>query len=199
MTIPARILTLTLLLPLLACSKQPPPPAMPSAPPRPIHEVQVTTIDGAPTSLAAWKGKTLLIVNTASRCGFTPQYEGLEALYQRYRDRGFVVLAFPSNDFLGQEPGSNEEIKSFCETRFKTTFPLFSKIRVEGDDQHPLYALLTRTPGYEGEVGWNFTKFLVDGEGHVVGRFPSKVAPLDEAVISAIERSLPPSSAAAPL
>lgn len=179
--------------PLVGCSRPsasvPPPP--PAAPASPLQEVQLVDIDGKPTSLDAYRGKVLLIVNTASRCGFTRQYEGLETLRQRYRERGFEVLAFPSNDFLGQEPGTEAEIKAFCEVNFNTTFPLFSKVKTRGDGQHPLYALLTTTPGYEGDVGWNFTKFVVDPSGRVIGRFDSKVEPLAPELTQRIESALP--------
>jgi len=193
-----RPLLATSLLPLLlvaaaGCSRPsasapPPPPASPASP---LHEVALVDIDGRSTSLGAYRGKVLLIVNTASRCGFTPQYKGLEALRQRYLERGFEVLAFPSNDFLGQEPGTEAEIKTFCEVNFNTTFPLFSKVKTRGEGQHPLYALLTSTPGYEGAVGWNFTKFLVDPSGRVIGRFDSRTDPLAPELTQRIESALP--------
>ena len=143
-----------------------------------VFDFKVKTIDGKETSLAAYKGKALLIVNTASQCGYTPQYAGLEALYEKYKEKGLVVLAFPSNDFGAQEPGSNEEIKKFCELRYKTTFPLFAKIDVKGDSADPLYKYLTGLPGKQGgQVSWNFNKFLVAPDGTVVEHFDSKVTP----------------------
>jgi glutathione peroxidase len=157
---------------------------------RTIHEFTVKTIDGHERALAEYKGKTLLVVNTASRCGFTPQYAGLEALYQKYRERGFEVLAFPANNFMGQEPGSNEEIAKFCETNYKTSFPLFAKISVKGKDMAPLYTWLTKESGFKGEIGWNFTKFLVDPDGHVVARFDSRTDPLDAKLVDKVEGSL---------
>ena len=152
---------------------------------------KVTDIDGKPRDLAQYRGKAVLIVNTASRCGFTPQYEGLEALYDRYRARGFEVLAFPANNFMGQEPGTNEEIKTFCATRFKTSFPLFAKVSVKGDDMAPLYQWLTTSSPFPGDIPWNFTKFLVAPDGRVVARFGPRTKPEDAEVISALEPILP--------
>lgn len=142
-----------------------------------IYDYKVTTIDGQEKSLADFKGKALLIVNTASRCGFTPQYKGLEALYQQYKAQGFEVLGFPANDFMGQEPGSNEEIKQFCELKYKTTFPMFAKISVRGPETAPLYRYLTENSGFNGAISWNFNKFLVNKEGKVIARFDSGVTP----------------------
>ncbi len=156
-----------------------------------IYQFTVRTIDGKSESLADFKGKTLLIVNTASKCGFTPQYGELEKIYEQYQNRGFTILAFPANNFMHQEPGSDEEIKKFCDLRFKVKFPLFSKVSVKGKDIHPLYAYLTSQPGVEGSISWNFNKFLVDPEGRVVGRFGSKVKPADKELIHAIEKVLP--------
>ena len=157
-----------------------------------IYGFTVKTIDGKDKSLADFKGKTLLIVNTASKCGFTPQYADLQKIYEQYQGRGLTVLAFPANNFMRQEPGGDEEIKKFCDSRFKGKFPLFSKISVKGTDIHPLYAYLTSQPGAEGEISWNFNKFLVDGEGRVAGRFGSRVKPTDEKVIQELEKLLPP-------
>jgi glutathione peroxidase len=155
-----------------------------------VHDFQVRTIDGKERSLRDYRDKVLLIVNTASRCGFTSQYASLETLYGRYRDRGFEVLAFPANDFLNQEPGSDEEIRSFCALRYQTSFPLFSKIRVKGKDMAPLYDYLTTRSPFPGAIGWNFTKFLVGRDGRVVGRFDSKTDPLDRKVTDALETAL---------
>jgi glutathione peroxidase len=148
------------------------------------------TIEGEESPLSAYRGKVSLIVNTASRCGFTPQYASLEKLYRRYRDRGFEVLAFPANNFLRQEPGSNEEIKSFCTLRYQTSFPLFSKISVKGKDIAPLYSFLTTKSPFPGAIGWNFTKFLVARDGRVIARFDSATDPLDRRVTDALERAL---------
>jgi glutathione peroxidase len=158
-----------------------------------IHEFTLNSIDGQPTSLAQFKGKVVLIVNVASRCGFTPQYAGLEALYGKYKDRGLVVLGFPANNFLWQEPGTDAEIKTFCSTKYRVTFPMFAKVSVKGDDQTPLYRFLTdkkANPTTGGGIGWNFTKFLADKNGKVIARFGSKVAPESAEMISAIEAAL---------
>ena len=158
-----------------------------------IHEFTMNSIDGQPTPLAQFKGKVALIVNVASRCGFTPQYAGLEALYKKYKDRGFVVLGFPANNFLWQEPGSNAEIKSFCTTKYQVTFPMFARITVKGRDKAPLYRFLTdkkANPSTGGEIGWNFTKFLVDRNGKAVARFSPSVAPESEEMLKAIEAAL---------
>lgn len=152
-----------------------------------IYTTPVKTIDGKEGNLAGYKGKVLLIVNTASECGFTPQYKGLEALYQKYKDKGFVVLGFPSNDFGGQEPGSEAEIKKFCELKYKTSFPMFSKVGVK-TNPHPLYALLQKEAG--AEVQWNFGKFLVGKNGKVEKYFPSKVTPESPELAQAVEGAL---------
>jgi glutathione peroxidase len=152
-----------------------------------VHEFTLNSIDGKPAPLSAYQGKVVLIVNVASRCGFTPQYAGLEALYEKYKDRGFVILGFPANNFGGQEPGTNEEIKTFCSSKYNVTFPMYSKISVKGDDKAPLYQFLTATGG---EIQWNFTKFLVDKNGTVVARFEPKVTPESPDVAEAIEKAL---------
>jgi glutathione peroxidase len=154
-----------------------------------LHQLQ--TIDGKPASLAAYKGKALLIVNTASKCGYTPQYDGLEALYRKYKDKGLVVLGFPSNDFGGQEPGTNAEIKQFCQTRFNVDFPMFAKGPVKGDAKQPLFAFLIQNAPRHDEIKWNFEKFLISPDGRVVGRFDSKVRPDDGEFRTAIEKTLP--------
>jgi glutathione peroxidase len=158
-----------------------------------IHEFTLNSIDGQPTPLAQFKGKAMLIVNVASRCGFTPQYAGLEALYQKYKDKGLVVLGFPANNFLWQEPGTNEEIKAFCSTKYRVTFPMFAKVSVKGGNQAPLYQFLTdrqANPSTGGAVGWNFTKFLADRNGKVIARFGSNVAPESPELVKAIESAL---------
>jgi len=154
-----------------------------------ITDIAVTTIDGKEKPLAEYAGKVLLIVNVASRCGFTPQYTGLEQLYRQYHAQGLEVLAFPSNDYGGQEPGTNEEIVQFCSTKYDVTFPLFDKVHAKGGQQHPLYARLT-TVDAAGDVSWNFEKFLVNKQGEVVARFKSAVKPDAPELISAIEREL---------
>jgi glutathione peroxidase len=156
-----------------------------------VHDFKVKTIDGQEVSLSQYKGKALLIVNTASECGFTPQYQGLEELYRAYQARGFEVLAFPSNDFGAQEPGSNAEIKKFCELKYKTTFPVFSKIAVKGKKADPLYAFLTTLPEHGGAVTWNFNKFLVDPAGKVVAHLESAVEPTSAELKKAVESVLP--------
>ena len=158
-----------------------------------IHDFALNSIDGQTTPLAQFKGKVVLIVNVASRCGFTPQYAGLEALYNKYKDRGFVVLGFPANNFLWQEPGTNEAIKAFCSTKYHVTFPMFAKVSVKGADKTPLYHFLTdkkANPSTGGAIGWNFTKFLADRNGKVIARFASKVAPESAELINAIEAAL---------
>jgi glutathione peroxidase len=168
--------------------------ATPQGNPVSVYDFKVKTIDGNETSLAQYKGKALLIVNTASKCGFTPQYAGLEALYEKYKDKGLVVLAFPSNDFGGQEPGTNAEIKTFCELKYKTTFPLFEKIDVKGDSAAPLYKYLTSLPGKQGgPITWNFNKFLVAPDGTVVEHFDSKADPAGNSLTSKVEQALPKS------
>jgi len=156
-----------------------------------VHQFTVKTIDGADVSLSRYKGKALLIVNTASECGYTPQYKGLEELYREYKERGFEVLAFPSNDFGGQEPGTDQEIKRFCEVRYRTTFPLFAKIRVKGPHADPLYRYLTSLPVNGGEVTWNFNKFLVDPAGDVVAHLDSAVEPTSAEMKQRLEAILP--------
>ena len=158
-----------------------------------IYSLTVTDIDGKPTPLSQFRGKVLLVVNVASRCGYTPQYEQLQALYARYKDRGLVVVGFPANNFMGQEPGSNQEIKEFCTRKYNVTFPMMSKISVKGADQAPLYQYLTdpaKNPTYGGDIKWNFTKFLIDRNGNIVNRFEPKTEPDDAEVIAAIEAAL---------
>ena len=154
-----------------------------------ITDLSVTTIDGNEKPLADYAGKVLLIVNVASRCGFTPQYTGLEQLYQKYQAQGLEVLAFPSNDYGGQEPGTNEEIVQFCTTNYDVTFPLFDKVHAKGAQRHPLYTRLTSVDG-AGDVSWNFEKFLVNKQGEVVARFKSAVKPDAPELIGAIEQEL---------
>lgn len=155
-----------------------------------VYDFKVETIDGKQQDLSAYRGQTLLVVNTASECGYTPQYKGLEELYRKYKDRGFTVLAFPANNFGGQEPGSNAEIKQFCELKYRTTFPLFGKVSVKGQDMHPLFQHLTRQPGHEGDIRWNFSKFLIDPSGKLVARFDSKVEPMSTELRQQVEATL---------
>jgi glutathione peroxidase len=158
-----------------------------------VLDFQMKDIDGNDVKLKKYKGNVLLVVNTASKCGYTPQYEGLEAIYKKYKDQGFAVLGFPANNFGGQEPGTAAEIKEFCTTKYKVTFPMFAKISVKGDDQDPLYKFLTSeqtNPNFAGEITWNFNKFLIDKKGSVVARFSSKDTPDGEAVTQAIEKYL---------
>jgi glutathione peroxidase len=152
-----------------------------------LHDFTMDSIEGQPVPLVQYKGKVALVVNVASRCGFTPQYTALEALYRKYKDRGVVVLGFPANNFRGQEPGTNAEIADFCKRTYDVTFPMFSKISVLGEDKAPLYRFLTAGGN---EIEWNFTKFVVGKDGQVVARFPSKVTPDSPEVISAIEKAL---------
>lgn len=156
-----------------------------------IYDIKVKDIDGKDVSLNDYKGKVLLIVNVASKCGFTPQYKALEATYEKYKGKGFVVLGFPCNQFGGQEPGSNEEIKTFCSQKYNVSFPLFDKIEVNGKNLHPLYSALTgKESPFPGSIGWNFTKFLIGRDGKIVKRFESKVTPDSPETTQAIEAAL---------
>lgn len=155
-----------------------------------VLDYSLKTIDGQESSLAAYKGKVMLLVNVASKCGYTPQYEGLQALYAKYKDQGLVVLGFPANNFGAQEPGSNEEIKQFCTLKYNVTFPLFAKISVKGADMHPLYQYLTTHPQFGGDIKWNFGKFLVGRDGKVLARFESADKPEGEKMAAAIEQAL---------
>jgi glutathione peroxidase len=153
----------------------------------------LNSIDGQPAPLSQYRGKVLLIVNVASQCGYTPQYAGLEAIYEKYKDQGLVVLGFPANNFRAQEPGTNEEIKAFCTRKYSVTFPMYSKISVAGEDKAPLYQFLTdkqASPSTGGEIKWNFTKFLIGKDGRVVQRFEPAVTPESPDVVSAIEAAL---------
>ena len=160
--------------------------------PQSLHDIPLTMIDGTERSFGDFKGKTVLVVNVASQCGFTPQYTALEALYRKYADRGLVVLGVPSNQFMGQEPGTEEDIQAFCSSTFDVTFPLTRKTDVRGRDQHPLYGELTKFKSgpLPGLVKWNFEKFLVNDAGTVVARFAPTVEPDSEEVVAAIEKEL---------
>lgn len=158
-----------------------------------IYDFSLKDIDHKEVSLSQYRGKVVMIVNVASRCGFTPQYEGLQKLYLKYKDRGFVILGFPANNFGFQEPGTDEEIKTFCSAKYSVTFPIFSKISVKGDDMHPLYKLLTgkeTDPEFGGDIKWNFSKFLLDKNGKIIARFEPAVKPESDAVIQAVEKAL---------
>ncbi|MEQ8351976.1 MAG: glutathione peroxidase [Leptospiraceae bacterium] len=156
-----------------------------------IHDYEVKTIQGEERSLKDYKGNLLMVVNVASKCGLTPQYKGLEELYRKYKDRGFRILGFPCNQFMGQEPGTEEEIQQFCSTKYDVTFDLFSKVDVNGSNRHPVYQFLAGDgANFPGDISWNFEKFLVDGEGKVVQRFSPKTGPADPSITEAIEKNL---------
>ena len=158
-----------------------------------VLDFTMKSIDGDDVKLDSYRGKVLLLVNVASKCGYTPQYRGLESIYKKYNEQGLVVLGFPANNFLWQEPGTNEEIKTFCTTKYNVTFPMFAKISVKGDKIHPLYIFLTSkqtNPEFGGAVSWNFNKFLIDRAGKVVARFSSDDEPESEKVVRAIEQAL---------
>jgi glutathione peroxidase len=158
-----------------------------------VLDFTMKSIDGNDVKLDVYSGKVLLLVNVASKCGYTPQYQGLESVYKRYKEQGLVVMGFPANNFFWQEPGTNEEIKTFCTTKYNVTFPMFAKISVKGDKIHPLYKFLTSKqtdPEFGGAISWNFNKFLVDRAGKVVARFSSKDQPESEKVVQAIEQAL---------
>lgn len=158
-----------------------------------VYEFTMKDIDGKDVKLDTYKGKVVMIVNVASKCGYTPQYEGLQAVYQKYKDKGLVILGFPANNFMSQEPGTEAEIKEFCTSKYKVTFPMFAKISVKGEDQHPLYNFLTNKasdPQFAGDISWNFNKFLADRNGNIVARFGSKDTPESANVTAAIEKYL---------
>jgi glutathione peroxidase len=171
-------------------SSSPPPATQPASSPLGFA---VKDIDGKPVDLQQYRGNVVLMVNVASRCGYTKQYKGLEELYEKYKDRGLVVIGFPANNFGGQEPGTEAQIKEFCTSKFGVSFPMMSKISVAGDDKHPLYKFLTEPPtagDFGGEIGWNFTKFLIGRDGQVYARFNSKIDPADPQLVGAIEKGL---------
>jgi glutathione peroxidase len=158
-----------------------------------VLDFTLNSLDGKPAPLGDYRGKVVLIVNVASRCGYTPQYTGLEKIYEKYKDRGFVILGFPANNFGGQEPGTNEEIKTFCSSKYQVTFPMYSKVSVKGADATPLYQFLTdkkSNPATGGDIEWNFTKFLVDRNGKVIARFEPAIEPESSDVTGAIEKAL---------
>ncbi len=157
-----------------------------------VHEFTLTDIDGNEIPLHEFEDKALLIVNTASECGYTPQYEGLQALYEKYKEDGLVILGFPANNFGGQEPGTDKEIKQFCRVNYDVSFPMFSKVSVKGNDQHPLFTYLTtaKNPDFRGDIKWNFEKFLVGKDGSLKHRFRSDVTPQSDEIMRAIEMEL---------
>jgi glutathione peroxidase len=156
-----------------------------------IYDISVRTIDGKTIKLAEYKNKVILIVNVASECGYTPQYEGLESIYEKYKSQGFVVLGFPCNQFGGQEPGTNEEIKTFCSSKFNVKFPLFDKIEVNGGNRHPLYVLLAgKDSAFPGDITWNFNKFLIGRDGKLITRFDSSIEPESKKLIGLLEQEL---------
>ncbi|HMS09106.1 MAG TPA: glutathione peroxidase [Pyrinomonadaceae bacterium] len=158
-----------------------------------MYEFTMKDIDGNDVSLEKYKGNVVMLVNVASRCGLTPQYEGLQEIYEKYKDRGFTVLGFPANNFLGQEPGTEAEIKEFCSLNYNVGFPMFSKISVKGADQHPLYRFLTHpetNPGFDGDITWNFEKFLADRDGKIIARFSPRTVPTEPEVIEKLEAAL---------
>ena len=164
-----------------------------AAPPKSVYDFTLKSIDGQPTPLSDYHGKVLLLVNVASRCGFTPQYTALESLYEKYKDSGLVIVGVPANNFMGQEPGTNEEIKTFCSKKYNVTFPMMSKLSVKGEDKTPLYEFLTSKeadPKFGGEIQWNFTKFLFDRNGNPIARFEPATKPDSPEVITAIESAL---------
>lgn len=153
-------------------------------------QIPFNTIEGKAINLDAYKGKAILIVNVASKCGHTPQYKGLEQLYEKYKDKGFVILGFPANNFANQEPGTDQEIQKFCTLNYNVTFPMMSKVSVVGADIHPLFSYLTEKSPLPGPIKWNFSKFLINKQGHLVSRYPSEVEPLDSNLVAKIEELL---------
>jgi glutathione peroxidase-family protein len=168
-------------------------PTKVSATAKPLYSFALNDIEGNPVTLGQYQGKVLLLVNVASKCGYTKQYAGLEALYEKYKDEGLVVLGFPANNFGGQEPGTNEEILAFCTSTFNVAFPMFAKISVKGDDIDPLYAYLTSAetdPDFAGDITWNFNRFLVSRTGEIIGRYDSNVEPMSPTLVGDIEKAL---------
>ncbi|MDA3800213.1 MAG: glutathione peroxidase [Kiritimatiellae bacterium] len=158
-----------------------------------IYDIGVTTMAGEEITLEKYKGKTILIVNTASKCGYTKQFDGLQELYEAYKDKGFVILGFPSNNFLHQDPGSNKEILQFCKLNYGVTFPMFEKISVKGEGMHPLYVYLTSEvsdPDFAGKITWNFNKFLISKDGQIIDRFKSGDRPMDSKITNAVVKAI---------
>jgi glutathione peroxidase len=158
-----------------------------------VYDYTLDSIDGKPTPLSSFKGKVVMLVNVASRCGYTPQYTGLESLYEKHKDQGFVIVGIPANNFMSQEPGTNAEIKTFCKSKYDVKFPIMAKVSVKGADTTPLYQFLTskqQNPKTGGEIQWNFTKFLIDRDGRIIARFEPAVTPEDPALTSAVTAAL---------
>jgi glutathione peroxidase len=155
-----------------------------------VMRIPFNTIEGKATNLDAYKGNVIMIVNVASKCGHTPQYKGLEQLYEKYKDQGFVILGFPANNFGNQEPGTDQEIQKFCTLTYNVTFPMMSKVSVLGNDIHPLFSYLTEKSPLPGPIKWNFSKFILDRQGQLVSRFPSEVEPLDTNLVAKVEELL---------
>jgi glutathione peroxidase len=188
------LITLALVLAVSGLQAKPktlkPVPTKETVPMTGLYQFTMNTIDGKPKPLADYKGKVLLIVNVASECGNTPQYKGLEALYQKYKDQGFMILGFPANNFGGQEPGTEAEIKDFCDRKYGVTFDLFSKVEAKGDRISPLYKYLTTETGFDGDISWNFAKFLVGRDGKVLARYSPKTQPDDKKLVEDLEAAL---------
>ena len=168
-------------------------PALALAASKSVYDFTLNSIDGQPSPLSSFKGKVVMLVNVASKCGYTPQYSALESTYEKYKDRGLVIVGIPANNFGAQEPGTNEEIKTFCSRKYNVTFPMMAKVSVKGSDQTPLYQFLTDkslNPSTGGEIKWNFTKFIFDRDGNAVARFEPEVTPDSPQVTAAIEKAL---------
>jgi glutathione peroxidase len=184
------ILTAIIFLTILSSSLFSQPKESPSVDKKTIYDFTMKTIDGKDRSLAEYKGEVLLVVNVASFCGYTPQYKDLEEVYEKYKEKGFRIVAFPANNFGKQEPGTDADIKTFCQSNYNVSFDLFSKISVKGDDQHPLYQYITKDSPFPGDIKWNFQKYLVDKKGNIVAMYPSRVKPTDKVVTDKIETLL---------
>jgi len=185
--------TLCLALAATAAFAGPSPALPPAADAKSVYDFTLKSIDGQPTPLSEYHGKVLLLVNVASKCGYTPQYTALEAIYEKYKSRGLIIVGIPANNFMGQEPGTNEEIKTFCSKKYNVSFPMMSKVSVKGDDTTPLYQFLTSKsadPKFGGEIKWNFTKFLFDRNGNPVARFEPATTPDSPEMTAAIEAAL---------
>jgi glutathione peroxidase len=168
-------------------------PALALAASKSVYDFTLNSIDGQPSPLSSFKGKVVMLVNVASKCGYTPQYSALESTYEKYKDRGLVIVGIPANNFGAQEPGTNEEIKTFCSRKYNVTFPMMAKVSVKGSDQTPLYQFLTDktlNPTTGGEIKWNFTKFIFDRDGNAIARFEPEVTPDSPQVTAAIEKAL---------
>ncbi|MBL8149055.1 MAG: glutathione peroxidase [Blastocatellia bacterium] len=187
------LLLCAVLVTVVACGSEEDTTPRPPLAEKSVYDFVLKDIDGNDVKMEQYQGKVLMVVNVASECGYTPQYAGLQNVYAKYKDQGFYVLGFPANNFGAQEPGSNEEIKTFCNAKYKVTFPMFSKISVKGADKHPFYRFLTEKttdPEFSGEIKWNFNKFLIDKNGKVIARFDSGTEPESSDITSNIEKAL---------